>query len=151
MYTERKVRLATLNTSGLCECGCGELTPLAKKDSIDRGYRRGENLRFVPGHHVKSGADNHKWKGGRWVHRTGYVYVYAPDHPAANTDGYVLEHRLVVEGVLGRRLATRERVHHRNGIKTDNTPNNLVVCESHSQHMREHHGDILRLKGHHGR
>jgi len=143
MYTERRARLTTLNPSGLCECGCGQLTPLAKKDSTKRGYRAGEHLRFFPGHQVASGPSNHKWKGGRWVHRSGYVMASAPDHPGADRDGYVLEHRLVVERHLGRRLERSEHVHHINGIKDDNRLSNLVVLTKRDHHQL-HAGEGLR-------
>jgi hypothetical protein len=57
----------------------------------------------------------------------GYVYLLRPDHPAATADGYVLEHRLVMEDVLGRYLRPEEIVHHRNTEKGDNRPENLEV------------------------
>ena len=35
---------------GLCECGCGQTTPLAKKTDARKGYRKGEHTRYCPGH-----------------------------------------------------------------------------------------------------
>lgn len=39
----------------------------------------------------------------------------------------ILEHRLVVETLLGRPLESYEYVHHKNGIRHDNVPNNLEL------------------------
>ena len=63
----------------------------------------------------------------------GYVRVYCPMHPKANTWGYVYEHRLIVEGILGRYLETWEHVHHCNGKRWDNRPENLEVLSA-SEH-----------------
>lgn len=56
-----------------------------------------------------------------------YITVYVPDHPAATKQGTVLQHRLVMEEMLGRYLERHENVHHKNGDRADNRPENLEI------------------------
>lgn len=74
-----------------------------------------------------SGANHPHWKGGRWLTTGGYISLLRHDHPLADSCGYVLEHRLVVEPSLGRTLLPSEVVHHTNGIKDDNRIENLEI------------------------
>lgn len=90
---------------------------------------------------------NPNWKGGRSVASNGYVLIKRPGHPMADSRGYVYEHRLVAAEQLGRPLRRGEVVHHRNGIKTDNRPENLEVL-SRWEHAVEHRSrDDLRRPG----
>lgn len=82
------------------------------------------------------GEASHAWKGGHIRDRVGYVLIYMPEHPYA-VHKYVLEHRLVMEQVLGRYLEPREKVHHINGDILDNRPENLKVMTQ-GEHMRLH-------------
>lgn len=56
-----------------------------------------------------------------------YRYVVAPDHPNANANGTIAEHRLVMSEMLGRPLVKGENVHHKNGDTFDNRPENLEI------------------------
>lgn len=128
--------------SGLCECGCGKRTTLARR--TDRKGRRfqGHPLPFLVGHGKNKGqktkGENHpNWKGGRSMHNEGYMMIRMPDHPKARSDGYVLEHRYVMEQHLGRHLTSEETVHHRNGDRLDNRIENLELwTQSHKPGQR---------------
>jgi len=91
-----------------------------------------------------TGNKNVNWKGGK-IMDCGYIALLSPNHPAANSKGYVREHRLVVEEILGRYLFKGEIIHHINNIITDNRPQNLYLFSSNSEHSRYH--NAVRFKG----
>jgi len=77
------------------------------------------------------GPNHHNWKGGRRINGDGYVLVLVgPQHPMADSKGYVLEHRLVMSDRLGHELLPSETVHHRNGERTDNRLQSLELWSS---------------------
>lgn len=84
----------------------------------------------------QKGALCPRWKGGVMLLQ-GYRYVKAYDHPNRNSNDYIAEHRLIMETHLGRFLTANEEVHHRNGIKTDNSFTNLelVIKKVHNGHV----------------
>ena len=72
----------------------------------------------------------------------GYVLAYAPKHPNAHADGYVMLHTIIMEQHIGRYLTHGEVVHHINHDKEDNNINNLQLMtkyEHQSMHMKERH------------
>ena len=73
------------------------------------------------------GKNHPLWKGGRAKATGGYIKIKSPNHPNVNCEGYVLEHRLVMEKKIGRLLLPYEEVHHINGIKDDNRIRNLEL------------------------
>lgn len=81
----------------------------------------------------RTGEKNQAWKGGRRPDKTGYILVRC-DHPNAR-NGYVREHRLVMERHLGRLLLPSEVVHHRNGVRADNRLANLELFASNAAHL----------------
>lgn len=86
----------------------------------------------------QTGDGNPAWNGGRYIDSFGYVLVFCPTNPSCDCRGYILEHRLVMESILGRSLILGEVVHHKNKIKNDNRPENLELIDSQSEHMRMH-------------
>lgn len=75
--------------------------------------------------------EGHKIKGRGWQYKRqdGYIAVYYPTHPDAPVSGFMLEHRLVAEEKYGRRILKTEHVHHLNGVKDDNRPENLEIIK----------------------
>ena len=86
------------------------------------------------------GKNHPRWKGGK-ILVDGYIYIYSPTHPNKTKNGYILEHRLVMEKHIGRQLLTTEVVHHINGIKTDNRIENLILYSSCGEHYIKEHSE----------
>lgn len=83
----------------------------------------------------KIGGIGHKKKRS-----DGYIYIYFPDHPKSTNGGYIMEHILVMECLIGRHLHDDEVVHRINGIRDDNRKENLklmTIKEHASYHMKK--------------
>ena len=57
----------------------------------------------------------------------------------------VLEHRYIMERLIGRFLTSDEKVHHKNGIRNDNRPENLELFNNQSEHIHHRHPEIKKI------
>lgn len=83
--------------------------------------------------------------GYKKLRKDGYVEIHFPEHPSASKNGVILEHHLVMECVLGRRLRKDEVVHHINHNRSDNRVENLVVMTN-SEHAFLHQEERRKNK-----
>lgn len=121
---------------GLCQCGCGEPTRVAKHTDRRAGQFRGQPLAYIVGHNFRAGqrgAESPNWKGGRSI-ANGYVTVDRQ-----------YEHITIAEQVMGRKLPQYAKgdprnlvVHHVDGDKKNNAKTNLLIC-THAYHTALHH------------
>lgn len=70
----------------------------------------------------------------------GYLLQRRADHPFADSDGYVPQHRLVMEEAIGRYINPREfDVHHKDEDVKNNKLSNLQLLTK-AEHRRIHAG-----------
>ena len=84
---------------------------------------------------AQRGEKSYRWNGGRSKDKSGYILIKSPNHPFCNAKGYVREHKLVVEKIIGR-FINYEIIHHINSIKYDNRPENLMAFINDTVHRR---------------
>ncbi len=75
------------------------------------------------------------------MHSDGYLMTYLPTHNRAS-DGYVFDHIIKAENILGKPLKPGTVIHH-------HSPEQLVICENNGYHMILHRRTrMLQLCGH---
>lgn len=68
-----------------------------------------------------------KHRGEGYLNGEGYRVLFRPELSDSRKDGTFLEHRLVMSKKMSRPLLPNEIVHHINGIRHDNRPENLEL------------------------
>lgn len=124
------------NPSGLCLCGCGRKTSIAKANNIRYGYIKGQPHNFIQ-NHKPTGERSFNWKGGRVDDHSAYVRVRIPGR-------YIREHVFLAEKALGKALPPKAVVHH-------HTPDQIVLCQDTTYHHLLHKRQrALKACGHAG-
>lgn len=115
--------------------GCGKKRPVSKA-LIQSISFSGLCLGCYRKKFAKTGSDHYNFKGGKFETKNGYVQFFvSADHPFAvmrDCRHNIYEHRLVMAQMIGRPLTKNEVVHHLNGIKNDNRPENLELVNGHT-------------------
>ena len=96
-YIQQRKALTPPNPSGLCQCGCGELAPIAAQTDNRRGWVRGQPIRWIKGHENRPNCPYYTvdettgcWNWN-WMRDTG-GYGRLHDKPA---------HRVIYEQMVG--------------------------------------------------
>lgn len=110
------------------------------KPGWNKGLRGIESKESIRNRAEKMMGSKHpKWSGGKLITEEGYILVRRRNHPNANANGRVYEHRLVMEEIIGRPLLKNEVIHHINGDRADNRPENLRLFSEPGKHSRLHY------------
>lgn len=128
--------ITALYNQGLTQAEIGERLGLAQT-TVSKYMREAGIVARRKGPRNQAKDRNPFWRGGRPLTRFGYRLAHDPSHPRAHSHGYVLEHIKVAEQMLCRSLRPGEVVHHKNGVRTDNRPENLQVM-TRAEHSRHH-------------
>lgn len=134
-YAEILKHLASLGWT--CTRICAALDLPVQAEQVRRWlHANGVELLARPG--AQRGEWNRAWAGGGHPQRRRYTEVPAHEHPLAKSNGWMKEHRLVMEKKIGRPLKPGEVVHHIDGDVTNNHPDNLLLFPDNESHLRFH-------------
>jgi len=83
------------------------------------------------------------------INSKGYIQIWKPDHHFASRRGYVMEHRLVWEEHHNAVLLPWAEIHHKNGVRDDNSIENLQAIDRSKHnlhHMKQRRDQIINKR-----
>ena len=119
-------------------CKVCDKTFYAQKFTLENGHGKYCSTACFGIGNNKSLENHPSWKGGKRTNIHGYVLTNRPDNHRAWKEGYVFEHIVIAEEVLGRELNDRECIHHINENKGDNRAENLFIFKTTGEHSAYH-------------
>ena len=160
---------------GYCHCGCGQKTSISTFNDSRNGYKKGEPKKFIRFHgnikptlipkncvicgkeflpRKKNRQESQKTCSAKC--RNAYVSIIGEPKRTAilksrnkghsyRKSHYRHEHRIVMERILGRSLLPNEIIHHIDGDKLNNNPENLMLL-TRAEHALLHFEEYRKQK-----
>lgn len=147
-WTEKEISILTTNYNSVTNQVLSEMLPGKTKQAIYKkayklGLRKSKEMEFLNRSEAKSREKSSNWHGGVRTTKKGYRQVLIPNHPRADTSGYVMEHIVVWEKATGFSVPDGCCIHHLNGKKSDNRIENLCLMSFGAHTVLHHTGKQL--------
>lgn len=133
---------------GYCQCGCGQRTKVPTRNDASKGWVKGVPMPYLRGHYNKAhgipayqkkflsesriGDKNPNWKNGIYFDRHhGRWMIRCRD---GSSDQFAVA---IARNKYGRFPTPGEVVHHLDGCKTNDCPENIIILPA-EEHNRLH-------------
>lgn len=147
-WTPGEVAILTENYNKVSNMNLARLLPKKTPQAIYKkayklGLRKNPDITFLNRSEVRRREKSANWRGGVRTTVKGYRQLLCPEHPRADSSGYVMEHIVVWENESGFSMPENCCIHHLNGNKSDNRIENLCLM-LHGAHTVYHHTGAQR-------
>lgn len=134
-----KTAYATTENKALIRLFSGRTLTSLRKKAYSLGLKREGCVEYI------NRSNGREWTHNRQKNRKGYVLIYKPEHPRADTYGRVFEHIVVWEECYKKSVPKGYVIHHINGVKDDNRIDNLLLL-SNGDHTALHNANRVVSK-----